>query len=162
MKVSKLVKQRIEELNSEYSKDIVGAPSGFANIDEKIGGFKKGEFIVIGGRAGMGKSTCAIQMTIQMSRSKHKVLYINLNSSREWIANKLIAQLEDISLDELQNETFRNNPDVDITRAIASSEELNLSVVEDCFKMDDFEDVVNKEKPGVFNFKVNRNFTCYI
>ena len=149
MKVSKLVKQRVEELNSECSKDIIGVPSGFVNIDEKIGGFKKGEFIVIGGRPGMGKSTFAIQMAIQMSRAKHKVLYINLNSSREWIANKLIAQLEDISLDEFQNGTFRNNPEVNITRAIASSEELNLSIVEDCFNIDNLEGVVNKEKPEI-------------
>ena len=96
MLLSKLVKKRIEELNSECSKDIVGVPSGFVNIDKKIGGFKKGEFIVIGGRSGMGKSTFAIQMAIQMSRAKHKVFIINLNASREWMANKLIAQLEDI------------------------------------------------------------------
>jgi replicative DNA helicase len=149
MKISKLVRQRIEELNSEYLKDIVGVPSGFVNIDEKIGGFKKGEFVVIGGRPGMGKSTFAIQMAIQMARFKHKVLYINLNASREWMANKLIAQLEDISLDELQNGTFRNNPELNINNAIASSEELNLSVVEDCFKMDDFENIVNEEKPEI-------------
>jgi len=149
MKVSKLVKQRVEELNSECPKDILGVPSGFVNIDEKIGGFKKGEFIVIGGRPGMGKSTFAIQLAIQMSRFKHKVLYVNLNNSWELMANKLIAQMEDISLDELQNGTFRNNPEVDITRTIPSSEELNLSVVEDCFKMDDFEGVVNKEKPEI-------------
>lgn len=149
MRVSKLVKQRVEELNSECPKDILGVPSGFVNIDEKIGGFKKGEFIVIGGRPGMGKSTFAIQMAIQMSRAKHKVLYVNLNSSREWIANKLIAQLEDISLDELQNGTFRYNPKVDINSAIPSSEELNLSVVEDCFKIDDFENIVNEEKPEI-------------
>jgi replicative DNA helicase len=149
MKVSKLVKQRVNELNSECSKDIVGVPSGFVNIDKKIGGFKKGEFIVIGGRPGMGKSTFAIQMAIQMSRAKHKVLYINLNSSRELMANRLIAQLEDISLNELQNGTFRNNPEVDINSAIPSSEELNLSVVKDCFKIDDFEGLVNKEKPEI-------------
>ena len=149
MKVSKLVKQRVNELNSECSKDIVGVPSGFVNIDKKIGGFKKGEFIVIGGRPGMGKSTFAIQMAIQMSRAKHKVLYINLNSSRELMANRLIAQLEDISLNELQNGTFRNNPEVDINSAIPLSEELNLSVVEDCFKIDDFEGLVNKEKPEI-------------
>lgn len=149
MRVSKLVKQRVEELNSKCPKDILGVPSGFVNIDEKVGGFKKGEFIVIGGRPGMGKSTFAIQMAIQMSRAKHKVLYLNLNSSREWIANKLIAQLEDISLDELQNGTFRYNPKVDINSAIPSSEELNLSVVEDCFKIDDFENIVNEEKPEI-------------
>ena len=97
----------------------------------------------------MGKSTFAIQMAIQISRAKHKVLYINLNTSRECMANKLIAQLEDISLDELQNGTFKNNPEVDINSAIASSEKLNLSVVEDCFKMDDFEGIVNEEKPEI-------------
>jgi len=61
----------------------------------------------------------------------------------------LIAQLEDISLNELQNGTFRNNPEVDINSAIPSSEELNLSVVKDCFKIDDFEGLVNKEKPEI-------------
>ena len=144
-----MVKQRVEELNSECLKDILGVPSGFVNIDEKVGGFKKGEFIVFGGRPGMGKSTFTIQMAIQMSRAKHKVLYVNLNSSREWIANKLIAQLEDISLDELQNGAFKYNPELDITRAITSSEELNLSIVEVCFKIDDFEGLVNKEKPEI-------------
>ena len=149
MKVNELIKSRIEYLNYAPVKDIVGIPTGFSNIDKKIGGFKQGELIIIGGRPGMGKSTFAIQMAIQISRAKHKVLYINLNTSRECMANKLIAQLEDISLDELQNGTFRNNPEVDINSAIASSEELNLSVVEDCFKMDDFEGIVNEEKPEI-------------
>ena len=149
MKVNELINSRIEYLNYAPVKDIVGIPTGFSNIDKKIGGFKQGELIIIGGRPGMGKSTLAIQIAIQISRAMHKVLYINLNTSRECMANKLIAQLEDISLDELQNGTFRNNPEVDINSAIASSEELNLSVVEDCFKMDDFEGVVNKEKPEI-------------
>ena len=149
MKVNELINSRIEYLNDAPVKDIVGIPTGFSNIDKKIGGFKQGELIIIGGRPGMGKSTFAIQMAIQISRAKHKVLYINLNTSRECMANKLIAQLEDISLDELQNGTFRDNPKVDINSAIASSEELNLSVVEDCFKMDDFEGIVNEEKPEI-------------
>ena len=149
MKVNELIKSRIEYLNDAPVKDIVGIPTGFSNIDKKIGGFKQGELIIIGGRPGMGKSTFAIQMAIQISQAMHKVLYINLNTSRECMANKLIAQLEDISLDELQNGTFRNNPEVDINSAIASSEELNLSVVEDCFKMDDFEGIVNEEKPEI-------------
>ena len=149
MKVNELINSRIEYLNDAPVKDIVGIPTGFSNIDKKIGGFKQGELIIIGGRPGMGKSTFAIQMAIKISRAKHKVLYINLNTSRECMANKLIAQLEDISLDELQNGTFRNNPEVDINSAIASSEELNLSVVEDCFKMDDFKGIVNEEKPEI-------------
>ena len=149
MKVNELINSRIEYLNIAPVKDIVGTPTGFSNIDKKIGGFKQGELIIIGGRPGMGKSTFAIQMAIQISRAKHKVLYINLNTSRECMANKLIAQLEDISLDELQNGTFKNNPEVDINSAIASSEKLNLSVVEDCFKMDDFEGIVNEEKPEI-------------
>ena len=149
MKVNELINSRIEYLNYAPIKDIAGIPTGFSNIDKKIGGFKQGELIIIGGRPGMGKSTFAIQMAIKISRAKHKVLYINLNTSRECMANKLIAQLEDISLDEFQNGTFRNNPEVNITRAIASSEDLNLSVVEDCFKMDNLEGVVNKEKPEI-------------
>ena len=149
MKVNELINSRIEYLNIAPVKDIVGIPTGFSNIDKKIGGFKQGELIIIGGRPGMGKSTFAIQMAIQISQAMHKVLYINLNTSRECMANKLIAQLEDISLDELQNGTFKNNPEVDINSAIASSEKLNLSVVEDCFKMDDFEGIVNEEKPEI-------------
>ena len=149
MKVNELIKSRIEYLNCAPLKEIVGVPTGFINIDKKIGGFKQGELIIIGGRPGMGKSTFAIQMAIQISQAMHKVLYINLNTSRECMANKLIAQLEDISLDELQNGTFKNNPEVDINSAIASSEKLNLSVVEDCFKMDDFEGIVNEEKPEI-------------
>ena len=149
MKVNELINSRIEYLNYAPVKNIVGIPTGFSNIDKKIGGFKQGELIIIGGRPGMGKSTFAIQMAIQISQAMHKVLYINLNTSRECMANKLIAQLEDISLDELQNGTFKNNPEVDINSAIASSEKLNLSVVEDCFKMDDFEGIVNEEKPEI-------------
>lgn len=148
MKIQELIKSRIEYLNSAPVKDIVGVPTGFSNIDKKVGGYKPGELIIIGGRPGMGKSTFAIQSALQISRT-HKVLFINLDFTQEWITDKLISQMEDICLSEIQNGNFKNNDELNLQEAVISSEALDLTIVQDCFNVKDLEKVVGEEEPKV-------------
>lgn len=54
------------DLAEQYSKlspgEVIGAPTGFAELDAMLGGFETGRFIVLAGRPGMGKSSAAQQI----------------------------------------------------------------------------------------------------
>jgi replicative DNA helicase len=149
MKVNELIKSRIEYLNCAPLKEIVGVLTGFSNVDKKVGGFKQGELVIIGGRPGMGKSTFAIQLALQISKSSYKVLYVNLDFTQDWMADKLISQMEDICLSEIQNGNFKNNDELKIDQAVTSSEAMDLTIVQDCFNVEDLEKIVSEEAPKV-------------
>ena len=110
MELREYIAQRINFLNTTPVNQIIGVRTGFDNIDEQIGGFKDGELVVIGGRPGMGKSTFAWQMALEMVQT-HKVLVVNLDLSKEIVADKLIAKIAGVAVSDLQNGKFKNTID---------------------------------------------------
>lgn len=56
--------QRIVEKVSvlyEQNVEVIGLPTGFRELDQLTGGWKPGQFILVGGRPSMGKSSLAMQ-----------------------------------------------------------------------------------------------------
>lgn len=53
----------------------------FSNIDMGIGGFRKSEFVVIGGRPGAGKTAFALNMAYNMASKGKKVVFFSLEMS---------------------------------------------------------------------------------
>lgn len=54
-------------------------PSGFESYDELTGGFVAGEFVVLGARTGMGKTSYAIRQTLMLLKQQIPVLYLTLD-----------------------------------------------------------------------------------
>ena len=90
--ITGILNKTLQPNNINFSNNI---KTGFKNIDNTIGGFKKGELIVLGGRPGMGTTTFASQIAIQMAKQGTKVLYSSLDQSSEWMGNKMLSILLD-------------------------------------------------------------------
>jgi len=99
----------INEL-ARTGQSIVGLPTGFYSLDTCIGGFKKGQFIVIAARPGMGKSSFALNIAQYLTYSlEKKVALFSLEMGRDEIAMRFLSTESGISVPILQNGQLINH-----------------------------------------------------
>jgi replicative DNA helicase len=72
------------------AKESHSVPFGFPSLDSVTGGAFEGEFIVLGGRPGMGKTTLLDQMAQTMSK-KVNVLFFHVEMSKPKAADRIVA-----------------------------------------------------------------------
>ena len=68
-----------------------GLTSGLRTIDERTGGFKRGEFSVIAGRPGMGKSALDVAIARSQAAAGYNALLFSLEMTSADIADRAIA-----------------------------------------------------------------------
>jgi replicative DNA helicase len=70
-----------------------GMTTGFRELDQRTGGFKRGEFVVLAGRPGMGKSALAITMARLMAEAGHSVLLNSLEMDSHSVAERAMTDM---------------------------------------------------------------------
>ena len=80
-----------------------GIKTGFLGLDNLLGGFNKGEMVVIAARPSIGKSALALSMIKNMANENISGLYISLEMSYKELAKRFV--LIDIQKDDI----FLNN-----------------------------------------------------
>ena len=69
-----------------------GLPTGFAMLDQYIGGLNKSDLILLGARPGMGKTAIALNMALTAARKSNKTVVIfQLEMSRSQLATRLLS-----------------------------------------------------------------------
>lgn len=88
--------ERIE--NNVYANQLI--KTGFQALDEALGGLVLGEFCVIGGRPGMGKTLLMTHMALQIS-TLHPVMFFSFDLSSTSLSARIISSLSAIPLESL-------------------------------------------------------------
>lgn len=65
--------------------------SGFIHLDERIGGFKKGNYITIVSGSGVGKTTFSINMALRMAKQGIKTAYYTVEMTEGEMLDKIAA-----------------------------------------------------------------------
>ena len=69
-----------------------GTPTGFSGLDKVLAGMGKSDFILIGARPGMGKTSFALNIATNVAQStKKKVCIFSLEMSAEQLVNRMIS-----------------------------------------------------------------------
>lgn len=74
--------------------------SGFKNLDEVIGGFSLGEFVVIGGRPAMGKTQFCVNLVLNISQNQ-PVLYFTFDLSEYLLVCRFLSALTGIAVSRI-------------------------------------------------------------
>ncbi|HQN72488.1 MAG TPA: replicative DNA helicase [bacterium] len=80
------LKERIDS-----GRKISGISSGYPVLDNFGSGFKPGDMIVLAGRPGMGKTSFALNMTIEIARLGHNVLFFSLEMPSSQLVQRIIS-----------------------------------------------------------------------
>ena len=85
------VYDRLEEL-AESGSDIAGLSTGLHDLDRKINGLYKSDLLLIAARPGMGKTSLALNVALNVAKSTDKtVAFFSLEMSREQLATRLLS-----------------------------------------------------------------------
>jgi len=82
---------------------MAGISSEWKDLDDIVGGWRKGELIIIGARPSMGKSAFALNIGLRASLKTHKVLFISIEMSEAMTTHRLLAMQSGIDLKRIQN-----------------------------------------------------------
>lgn len=99
-----------EYLNNLYSDvEEIGFKSGLDVLDDSLGNLQRGRLITIFARSGIGKSTFAIQMALNLALSKIKVIYGSGEMSVIEVLNKMVSSKLDIDYKKLNKKILNKN-----------------------------------------------------
>ena len=96
---------------------IVGIPTGFCDLDEKLGGLHNSDLIILAGRPNMGKTSLAISIAYKASKILNKecsqknksVAFFSLEMSSEELATRILSKLTLISYHRIRNGDIEEN-----------------------------------------------------
>lgn len=92
--VKPVLEETFERLDRIHQKpgSVTGTPSGLIDLDEMTSGFQKGEFIIVAGRPGMGKTSLILTLSRNAAIDHHIPIGIfSLEMSNNQIAMRLLC-----------------------------------------------------------------------
>lgn len=119
-------------LQSDSKPEYLPIKTGWRNVDASIEGFRSGEFIVFGGRPGMGKTVVLIDLIKRISL-RDPVLLIALDLTAVQISNRIISSVLDYELPIKGPEDLRSIDKKKLDFLAEYLEAMQLSICETTF-----------------------------
>tara|TARA_B100000575_G_scaffold294471_1_gene310665 strand:+ start:5338 stop:6846 length:1509 start_codon:yes stop_codon:yes gene_type:complete len=145
IKFNDALKNAVDIISEAYKRDgsIAGIPTGFKDLDNKLGGLHKSDLIIIAGRPSMGKTAlgtniafnCAIKYKEEkdvLGNTKTleggKVAFFSLEMSSEQLATRILAEQTRISGDKMRKAELNKNDFSKIASVSSKLSDLNLII----------------------------------
>ncbi len=139
------LKNAVDIISEAYKRDgrIAGIPTGFRDLDKKLGGLHKSDLIIVAGRPSMGKTAlgtniafnCAYKYQEEKDELGNikvidggKVAFFSLEMSSEQLATRILAERSKISGDKMRKAEFSKNDFNKIAQTSSELENLNLII----------------------------------
>ena len=101
-------------------RSLTGVPSGFPDLDAKTAGFQRGEFIIIAGRPGMGKTAFGTTVGLNVVRDSHlPVAMFSLEMSRKALIARLLSMDSELEFSKARAGKLSNDEQILIYQAAA-------------------------------------------
>jgi replicative DNA helicase len=102
--MGEVVSKKVDEIEERIKSNdhMKGLHTGWLTLDKYIGGWNKGNLVVVGGRPGMGKSALGLNFCIDGSPFA-KFVFVSIEMSEDELAERMIADLIDIENYKVRN-----------------------------------------------------------
>ncbi|MDC3178622.1 replicative DNA helicase [Pelagibacteraceae bacterium] len=135
----------VDIISEAYKREgkIAGVPTGFKDLDKKLGGLHKSDLIIIAGRPSMGKTALGTNIAFNCAFKYHeekdefenkkiidggKVAFFSLEMSSEQLATRILAEQTKISGDKMRKAELNKNDFNKIAKTSSELENLNLII----------------------------------
>jgi replicative DNA helicase len=120
--------ERLETFIKEGSK-FRGVPTGYADIDHKLAGLQDSNLIVLAARPGVGKTTLALNMTLNIAtKEKLAVGFFSLEMSKEELVDRLLVGQADIDAWRLKTGKLSEDDFKRLTQAMGDLSEAPIYI----------------------------------
>lgn len=108
--------ERIERL-SQGEQGLRGVPTGFVGIDNKLSGLQKSDFIIVGARPSLGKTSFCLDIARHVAvNHKTPVGVFSLEMSRDQIVDRFISAESSVPLWKLRTGRIKDDVEFDMVR----------------------------------------------
>lgn len=116
--MSSVLGKKIDELEERIKTGhtMKGLQTGWKSLDKYMGGWNKGNLVVVGGRPGMGKSALGLNFCVDGSKFA-KYVFVSIEMSEDELAERIIADISNIENSKIRNAKISLN---DLERISAS------------------------------------------
>ena len=146
-------------LDKRMKGEINPLKTGLRDLDNNITGFNGGDLVTIFAFSGVGKTTLATQIALNVIRQKKKVLFFSLEMPKEQIRDRIISNLTNIPF---RNIKYGNLQDEELNKVIIAngylSRDKGLLVSEE----DELVDITSKIQYEVLKNDIDVIFIDYI
>jgi replicative DNA helicase len=99
--VSSITPETSESIEAREKTGVAGLPTGIRAIDGVLGGHQKSDLVYIAARPGMGKTSFAISVLLNMAQSGKPVAFFSLEMSRVQIVFRMASILSGLNAEQL-------------------------------------------------------------
>jgi len=120
-----------ERLNQLIHQDLLEKQiikTGFEDYDDEFCGLLKGEFVVIGGRPGMGKTQFVVNLCTNIASAGKPVAYISLELSNFLVSNRFIGNLSKVCSQDLLKGDLKEQDEFNVKVAVTKLNKLSIYV----------------------------------
>lgn len=146
-------------LDKRMKGEINPLKTGLRDLDNNITGFNGGDLVTIFAFSGVGKTTLATQVALNVIQQKKKVLFFSLEMPKEQIRDRIISNLTNIPF---KNIKYGNLQDEELNKVIIAngylSRDKGLLVSEE----DELVDITSKIQYEVLKNDIDIIFIDYI
>lgn len=151
---SKLFDVAIEYLNNYDNKSENIIKTDYKCIDNLIGGFQGGNYIILAGATGMGKTAMAINLIMKIIKQNKKVLFVSLEMTTWEILSRVISKELKIPAECIRNHTLSEKALNDYAKYIDGEEfkklQENITIpASNNLSISKIEEIVRKSKADI-------------
>jgi replicative DNA helicase len=99
--VSNITPETTESIEAREKTGVAGLPTGIRAIDGVLGGHQKSDLVYIAARPGMGKTSFAISVLLNMAKSGKPVAFFSLEMSRVQIVFRMASIMSGLNAEQL-------------------------------------------------------------
>lgn len=100
-----ILKSTVDIINAAVSRegDYTGIPSGFRDLDQKLGGLNRSDLIILAARPAMGKTALVTNMAFNAAKKAGgKIAFFSLEMASEQLATRMLSEQSGISSENIR------------------------------------------------------------
>ncbi|MGN0532562.1 MAG: replicative DNA helicase [Eubacterium sp.] len=121
------VYEKLKKIAGDDKNEYKGIPTGFGLLDKYITGLNKSDFILIGARPAMGKTSFALNLAHNISvNAGKKVLFFSLEMTKAQLAERLLASQAGVTSSKFRTGELTDDEWIRVGNATASFHDVQL------------------------------------
>ncbi|HOD53499.1 MAG TPA: replicative DNA helicase [Candidatus Cloacimonadota bacterium] len=102
-KVSKIIPETLRNIEevAKTRKSVLGVGSGFDGLDKVLGGFRKGQLVILAARPAMGKTSFALNIAFNAAIQDLKVGVFTLEMASDELLLRIFSSYSEVSMDSM-------------------------------------------------------------
>ena len=101
--INEILAEVLDDVFDPDKSKLIGVETGFTDLDKRLGGFKKGNLIILAARPGMGKTTLALNTCWNIAKKNKRSLFFSLEMEDKEVVRKIMSQELRVTNENLNN-----------------------------------------------------------